>query len=99
MLIKPVQRVLKYPLLVDKLVESTVTSHPDYKAAHTAKETIAKVAQDINEIKRRKDLGKLNLVKILTRGVSPSGMNIGGGHMVFTVGNSWLEWRGIGRLE
>lgn len=58
LLIKPVQRVLKYPLLVDKLVESTGASHPDYRAAHSAKETIAKVAQDINEIKRRKDLGK-----------------------------------------
>jgi hypothetical protein len=57
LLIKPVQRVLKYPLLVDKLVESTADSHPDYKAAHKAKDVMSKVAQDINEFKRRKDLG------------------------------------------
>ena len=58
LLIKPVQRVLKYPLLVGKLVELTADSHPDYKAAHSAKDAVAKVARDINEIKRRKDLGK-----------------------------------------
>ena len=58
LLIKPVQRVLKYPLLLDKIVESTPDSHPDYQEVYSAKEAIAKVAQDINEIKRRKDLGE-----------------------------------------
>ena len=58
LLIKPVQRVLKYPLLLDKLVASTADKHPDYKAVHNARDTINQVAQDINEIKRRKDLGE-----------------------------------------
>lgn len=57
LLIKPVQRVLKYPLLLEKLVETTIDTHPDYKVIRSAQEAIARVAQDINEIKRRKDLG------------------------------------------
>lgn len=58
LLIKPVQRVLKYPLLLDKLVASTADKHPDHKALHNARDAINQVAQDINEIKRRKDLGE-----------------------------------------
>ena len=57
LLIKPVQRVLKYPLLLTSLVDKTEDSHPDYKTLLNAKEAIGRVAQDINEIKRRKDLG------------------------------------------
>ncbi|XP_064384437.1 dynamin-binding protein-like isoform X2 [Halichondria panicea] len=55
-LIKPVQRILKYPLLVDKLVESTEEKHADRKAIQNARDVIVKMAQDINEIKRRKDI-------------------------------------------
>ena len=57
LLIKPVQRVLKYPLLLDKLAECTPSKHPDHKQVLEARAVIEKVAQDINEIKRRKDLG------------------------------------------
>ncbi len=57
LLIKPVQRVLKYPLLLSSLVKKTEDSRPDYKVLLNAKEAISRVAQDINEIKRRKDLG------------------------------------------
>ncbi len=58
LLIKPVQRVLKYPLLLDKLVETTSTSHPDHTPLRKAKESITNVAQDINEVKRGKDIGE-----------------------------------------
>ena len=61
LLIKPVQRVLKYPLLLDKLIHTTGDDHPDYKHIHIAREVIGQVAQDINEIKRRKDLGGCGL--------------------------------------
>ena len=57
LLIKPVQRVLKYPLLLQQLVRNTGDNHPDYADLHTAHTAMSKVAQDINEIKRRKDLG------------------------------------------
>ncbi|CAI8019793.1 Dynamin-binding protein [Geodia barretti] len=56
LLIKPVQRVLKYPLLLGKLVQTTGDGHPDYKPVHRARQVVGQVAQDINEIKRRKDL-------------------------------------------
>ena len=58
LLIKPVQRVLKYPLLLGKLAQTTGDGHPDYMLVHRAREVIGQVAQDINEIKRRKDLGE-----------------------------------------
>ena len=57
-LIKPVQRILKYPLLVNKLVETTPDKHPDRKAIQNAQDAISNMAQDINEIKRRKDIGE-----------------------------------------
>ncbi len=60
LLIKPVQRVLKYPLLLDKLVEFTEDGHPDRKALHGAKGAIGQMAQDINELKRRKDIGEFD---------------------------------------
>lgn len=62
LLIKPVQRVLKYPLLLDKLVEFTEEDHPDRKAVLGARDAIAQMAQDINELKRRKDIGELILI-------------------------------------
>ena len=58
LLIKPVQRVLQYPLLVDKLVKSTPTDHTYHKSLVTALSSLNQVAQDINEFKRRKDIGK-----------------------------------------
>lgn len=58
LLIKPVQRILKYPLLLDKLIETTSEDHPDHTAVHKARKVIGEVAQDINEFKRRKDLGE-----------------------------------------
>ena len=57
LLIKPVQRVLKYPLLLDKLVETTSSKHDDRVSVMNARETMGQVAQDINEVKRRKDIG------------------------------------------
>ena len=57
LLIKPVQRVLKYPLLLDKLVEATSSKHDDRVSVMNARVTMGQVAQDINEVKRRKDIG------------------------------------------
>jgi DNA repair exonuclease SbcCD ATPase subunit len=48
--------VLKYPLLLGRLVGATGDGHPDYRTSHRAREVAGQVAQDINEIKRRKDL-------------------------------------------
>ena len=64
LIIKPVQRILKYPLLLDKLVESTTDlKHPDYKTVRSARQLVGQVAQDINEVKRRKDLGMSHVTR------------------------------------
>lgn len=55
MLIKPVQRVLKYPLLLEDLLKQTPASHPDHANLKRASGIVRALADEINEIKRRKD--------------------------------------------
>ncbi|XP_022646625.1 dynamin-binding protein-like isoform X3 [Varroa destructor] len=55
-LIKPVQRILKYPLLINELEKATEDAHPDKQLLLQAMDDMARVATDINEVKRRKDL-------------------------------------------
>jgi hypothetical protein len=55
LLIKPVQRVLKYPLLLDDLLKCTPATHPDFNNLKDAAKLIKAVADEINEVKRRKD--------------------------------------------
>ncbi|KAJ7416960.1 Rho guanine nucleotide exchange factor 38 [Willisornis vidua] len=56
LMIKPVQRVMKYPLLLHELLNSTPASHPDYKALQDALFAMKNINVNINELKRRKDL-------------------------------------------
>jgi len=56
MLIKPVQRVLKYPLLLQQIRTLTDPTHPDFVNLERATKEIQEVADRINEIKRRKDI-------------------------------------------
>ncbi|RUS26236.1 hypothetical protein BC938DRAFT_471041 [Jimgerdemannia flammicorona] len=56
LLVKPVQRVLKYPLLLDLILSLTPPAHPDYRELQGAAREIQEVADRINEIKRRKDI-------------------------------------------
>lgn len=55
-LIRPVQRILKYPLLINELDKSTETGHPDKVMLAQAMAKMSDVATSINEFKRRKDL-------------------------------------------
>ncbi|KAL1304874.1 hypothetical protein AAFC00_003797 [Neodothiora populina] len=56
LLVKPVQRILKYPLLLQQLVESTPPSHPDHKALEYSVKEVMNVTHRINEAKKRADL-------------------------------------------
>ncbi|XP_068869386.1 rho guanine nucleotide exchange factor 38 isoform X1 [Aphelocoma coerulescens] len=56
LLIKPVQRLMKYPLLLHELLNSTPASHPDHKALQDALFVMKNINVNINELKRRKDL-------------------------------------------
>lgn len=57
LMIKPIQRVMKYPLLLCELLNSTPASHPDHKALQHAFTAVKDINVNINELKRRKDLG------------------------------------------
>ncbi|XP_032110752.1 rho guanine nucleotide exchange factor 38 [Sapajus apella] len=56
LMIKPIQRVMKYPLLLCELRNSTPPSHPDYRTLDDAFAAVKDINVNINELKRRKDL-------------------------------------------
>jgi hypothetical protein len=56
LLIKPVQRVLKYPLLLKDSLSCTPTDHPDFAALRIACKEMSFVVGGINEVKRRKGM-------------------------------------------
>lgn len=58
LLIKPVQRVMKYPLLLGELWQATPEDHPDNRPMKEALAEAKIINLNINEFKRRKDIGK-----------------------------------------
>ncbi|PWY69516.1 Rho guanyl nucleotide exchange factor [Aspergillus heteromorphus CBS 117.55] len=56
LLVKPVQRILKYPLLLSELLDSTPSDHPDHTALQHALEEVTSISVRINEMKKRADL-------------------------------------------
>lgn len=56
LLVKPVQRILKYPLLLDQLLEVTPDNHPDFTALDVAAREMKGMAKRIDELKKRADL-------------------------------------------
>ncbi|XP_076007988.1 dynamin-binding protein isoform X1 [Genypterus blacodes] len=55
-LIKPVQRVMRYPLLLMELLGATPESHHDRLQLTKALQAVKEINVNINEFKRRKDL-------------------------------------------
>ncbi|GAA5895147.1 hypothetical protein JCM5296_000894 [Sporobolomyces johnsonii] len=55
LLIKPVQRCLKYPLLLDQILAMTPNDHPDRASLQRANTDMLMVAEHINEYKKRND--------------------------------------------
>ncbi|KAI9809919.1 MAG: hypothetical protein M1825_000352 [Sarcosagium campestre] len=56
LLVKPVQRFLKYPLLLAQLLEVTPENHPDFTALDFAAREITAASHRVNEMKRRVDI-------------------------------------------
>jgi len=56
LLVKPVQRILKYPLLLSELLDSTPAEHPDHASLVNALEEVTNISVRINEMKKRADL-------------------------------------------
>ncbi|XP_071447669.1 protein vav isoform X2 [Hetaerina americana] len=63
----PMQRILKYHLLLDKLVSETSPNHEDYRSLERAKEAMIDVAQCINEMK--KDSDTLEIMRKIQRSI------------------------------
>lgn len=55
LLIKPVQRMLRYPLLLSELIEKTVPDHPDLAMLRQARDAIIKIAERIDVAKKRQE--------------------------------------------
>lgn len=55
LLIKPVQRLLRYPLLLNELLKVTVPGHPDLPTLKQASEAITSIANRIDSAKKRQE--------------------------------------------
>jgi hypothetical protein len=56
LLVKPVQRILKYPLLLTELLSATPSGHPDHAALADALRATTSISVRINDMKKRADL-------------------------------------------
>ena len=56
LLVKPVQRILKYPLLLHQLIESTPPDHPDRNSLADALRDLTEISVRINETKKHVEL-------------------------------------------
>ena len=64
-LIKPIQRICKYPLLIRELLRHAGDDHPDKASLEEAMSIMEKVVAEVNESKRRaENLEKLNEVAL-----------------------------------
>lgn len=58
LLVAPLQRITKYPLLLQKILENTVPDASAYPVLQRAASALQDVNTNINEYKRRKEVGK-----------------------------------------
>ncbi|KAF8171877.1 hypothetical protein BJ912DRAFT_860280 [Pholiota molesta] len=58
LLIKPVQRLLKYPLLLGAIIDETPDGHPDKDNLKRARVKVEEIARNVNEGRRRAEVVK-----------------------------------------
>lgn len=58
LLVKPMQRILKYPLLLQGLLNSTLDDHPDHAAIANALEEVTNISHSINQSKSAEPVGQ-----------------------------------------
>ncbi|EXJ79004.1 hypothetical protein A1O3_08505 [Capronia epimyces CBS 606.96] len=56
LLVKPIQRITKYPLLLNQLLEATPNTHPDAIFLRRAAEDVTEINVRINEVKKHTEL-------------------------------------------
>jgi RhoGEF domain len=70
-LIKPIQRFMKYPLLMRELIATTNTSHADYVPLKTALALTQDIIRKVNESKREEEnLNKLTSIETQIHGLN-----------------------------
>ncbi|QDS67467.1 hypothetical protein FKW77_000834 [Venturia effusa] len=89
LIIKPTQRFLKYPLLLQEILMCTPQTHPDYVAVVQAYDMIKKAADRINDKNKRAELfaqamskhlnadGKIKVGKLLNRRTDKMKQSVG----------------------
>ncbi|KAI9787926.1 MAG: hypothetical protein M1816_007326 [Peltula sp. TS41687] len=75
LLVKPVQRLLKYPLLLTEILKYTPENHPDYTALEFALREIKAVSLRINDTKKRAELVEKVLKRKRKESDSRSGLS------------------------
>ncbi|KAI0752811.1 hypothetical protein C8Q80DRAFT_1096780 [Daedaleopsis nitida] len=63
LLIKPLQRLLKYPLLLETIIQETPKSHPDLANLIEARKKLQEIALSVNEERRRREVIREVLAK------------------------------------
>jgi hypothetical protein len=53
LLVKPVQRITRYQLLLTQIKENTPLDHPDYEALQMARQELGSLLQNIDDLKKR----------------------------------------------
>ena len=56
LLVKPIQRITKYPLLISQLLESTAADHPDHNQLKEAHLKVTEINIRINEVKKHTEM-------------------------------------------
>ena len=56
LLVKPIQRITKYPLLLNQLLEATPDTHPDVEFVRKAAVEVTEINVRINEVKKHTEL-------------------------------------------
>ncbi|OAL28380.1 hypothetical protein AYO20_09497 [Fonsecaea nubica] len=56
LLVKPIQRITKYPLLLNQLLDATPNAHPDVECIRRAVAEVTEVNVRINEVKKHTEL-------------------------------------------
>lgn len=57
-MVMPVQRIARYPLLLQNVLKNTEPSHPSYQRLQEAATATVELNVHINEYKRLKEVGK-----------------------------------------
>ncbi|RXW11510.1 hypothetical protein EST38_g14345 [Candolleomyces aberdarensis] len=77
LLIKPVQRLLKYPLLLSAIIDETPDSHSDKENLRQARAMMEEVVRNVNEVRRRVEIIKDVLTSKKKPGTVAASVNLG----------------------